>query len=215
MNFRFLQTKVDDMKATILRMVSAAQSQIILAMYMLTDPDLLFLLATKAARGVRVYIIVDETSPVPLTPIIRNGGFVRVDHSSGLFHCKYCLIDRRDFIGGSYNWTTAASKTNREDLVVVTDVEPAQVNAICSDYSALWLRATPVDLQAAYVTPGPIPEPPAGPPKPDPPPVPPADSPVPAAPPVVDAKLDPLGNVWVASGPAVSIVQHAHVTIRR
>lgn len=90
--------------------------------------DLLFQpLLMKAVMGVSVELIVNnddintsDSNNVKLHHLVEKGGAVRLNSSSQLMHDKFCVIDNRVVICGSYNWTNKAEQ-NEESISIFTD----------------------------------------------------------------------------------------------
>ena len=62
-----------------------------------------------------------------------------IDFQPAIAHNKVMVIDRRNVITGSFNFTTAAQKRNAENVLIVLD-DPA----IAEAYAANWQRRSDV-----------------------------------------------------------------------
>ena len=58
-----------------------------------------------------------------------------IDFQPAIAHNKVMVIDRRNVITGSFNFTTAAQKRNAENVLIILD-DPA----IAEAYAANWQR---------------------------------------------------------------------------
>lgn len=102
-----------------------AQHSIKVCMAWLTN-DLLFQpLLLKLRTGVEVDIILNKDdvnlrSKVNFEQFTQMGGRLHWNTSKRLLHHKFCIIDDRVVISGSYNWTNKA-EYNHEDITVYTD----------------------------------------------------------------------------------------------
>lgn len=122
----------------ILREMSQAQSEILVAVYAFTNDDLAWALVQARKRGVKVQVVLDQhfdgenesskgtflsRSKVPIRRVSGsprgNGG-----RDAGLMHQKFAVIDRRVVFTGSYNWTVSAEKLNDENLLFFRDAGP-------------------------------------------------------------------------------------------
>lgn len=119
-----------------------ASSSIKVAMAWFTN-DLLFQpLLMKLNQGVSVEIILNdddinrngETS-IDFTEFINNGGILRWNQSNRLMHDKFCIIDERVVIFGSYNWTLKA-EYNDESISIARD-EPVTLEFYKKKFSSL------------------------------------------------------------------------------
>lgn len=90
--------------------------------------DLLFQpLLLKLRTGVEVDIILNkddvnlsETNKVNFELFMQLGGRLHWNTSKKLLHHKFCIIDGRVVISGSYNWTNKA-EYNHENITIYTD----------------------------------------------------------------------------------------------
>lgn len=105
----------------------AARHTIKICMAWFTD-DLLFQpLLLKLKTGVKVAIISNRdrtncgnTNSVDFRLFEQCGGALYWNETNRLLHHKFCIIDGRVVISGSYNWTNKA-EFNHEDITVYTD----------------------------------------------------------------------------------------------
>jgi len=100
-----------------------AQTEILVAMAWFTNDELFDILLDRANHGVQVSVILPEhadnekldfeildRSPNAEVIKIKNVGY-------GMMHQKFCVIDRKVAINGSYNWSKNA-KNNHENVIV-------------------------------------------------------------------------------------------------
>ena len=90
--------------------------------------DLLFQpLVLKLQNGVEVEIIINDDeinrggeNSLDFSDFIRAGGILRWNKTKQLMHHKFCIIDEKTVIFGSYNWTNKA-EYNEESIAIVKD----------------------------------------------------------------------------------------------
>ncbi|OSO94426.1 hypothetical protein B7O87_03040 [Cylindrospermopsis raciborskii CENA303] len=113
----------EEIQSQILDSIEAAEFCIWVAVAWFTDPVLYNALAKKRREGisVRVILIDDEINrnrsnfkEFPVKWISPEG-----THNN-LMHCKFCVIDLKKVIHGSYNWTNKA-RFNNEQITVIED----------------------------------------------------------------------------------------------
>ena len=106
-----------------------ANSTIRLAVAWFTDPNLFNLICKKAAEGIEVELIIanheiNQESQINFSELKRNGGnlyWIGTGYKyEALMHNKFCIIDNRVLITGSYNWTKKA-KSNHESITVIEE----------------------------------------------------------------------------------------------
>lgn len=109
----------------ILELLEAAQESIDVAMYTFTNSKIAWALAKARERGVRVRVLLDgqEINNKYSKGVFlkRRGIYVVYDRMPGLMHNKFCIIDNKIVITGSYNWTATAEEKNEENIVVIHD----------------------------------------------------------------------------------------------
>lgn len=108
--------------------LSQAESSIYIAVAWLTNRDLFNILVDKAKSGVTVQLLlsndeINQNSSLDFSRLkIGNSvAYLVGDGKSDLMHNKFCVIDRRVVITGSYNWSYKAEKNNHENIVITTD----------------------------------------------------------------------------------------------
>jgi len=116
-------------QATIIEEIRKARFLIWVAVAWLTDKVLLRELANKKAEGVDVQIITqDDEINASLKPrVIRHFGAIYKSPRGAyknLMHHKFCIIDLRTVLHGSYNWTIKA-QYNDETVTVTHSAEHA------------------------------------------------------------------------------------------
>jgi cardiolipin synthase len=126
--------------------IDSAQQSLDVAMYLLSDRDILAALERGHQRGVRIRVMLEE-HPYGTGP--GNHDAVRRLSAAGiatrwsppairLSHDKYAIADRRRALVGTANWTHSAFTRNREYLLLLTD--PAEVAALAALFDADWER---------------------------------------------------------------------------
>lgn len=108
--------------------LSQAESSIYIAVAWLTNRDLFNILVDKAKSGVTVQLLLsnDEINQNSLLDFSRlkignSVAYLVGDGKSDLMHNKFCVIDRRVVMTGSYNWSYKAEKNNHENIVITSD----------------------------------------------------------------------------------------------
>lgn len=101
-----------------------AQSEILVAMAWFTNPELFDILQKKAAEQVKISLIISDQPDNEKLDFealrIMGVKFNRIKNIGyGMMHLKFCIIDRRLAISGSYNWSNNA-KNNHEQVLVTT-----------------------------------------------------------------------------------------------
>jgi len=97
-------------------------------------------LLLKLECGVNIRLIVDSEymfvtgSKVPM--LAQAGVKVIHDHTTGLFHHKFAIIDHKILITGSLNWTRQAIIGNYENVLIMKHEET--ISAYKNEYLRMW-----------------------------------------------------------------------------
>lgn len=123
------QAYFENIKEEIIKEINLAEISIKVAVAWLTDNELFALLCQKADKGVKVELIlmddrINQNSGIDYLLLNSAKGKVwkikQTDHKQPLMHNKFCIIDSKTIINGSYNWTKKA-QINQESITVVKE----------------------------------------------------------------------------------------------
>ncbi|MBO2546006.1 DUF1669 domain-containing protein [Salegentibacter sp. BDJ18] len=119
-------TYFDDISTTIIEKLHSAEKNIRIAVAWFTDKEIIAQLEEIALRNVTIEIIVgdnDINRNVDFSNLISRGVDVLYFpvKGYGIMHHKFCVIDEKLVINGSYNWTLNAKTNNGENIQTVTD----------------------------------------------------------------------------------------------
>jgi hypothetical protein len=100
----------------------SAEFEILIATAWFTDEDLFNILERKLAEGVRIEIIVADNidnEKLDFNILATKGAIVYKipNRGYGTMNQKFCVIDKRIALHGSYNWTMNAKKNNQESII--------------------------------------------------------------------------------------------------
>lgn len=105
-----------------------SRSQVLVAIAWFTDNDLFQILLDLLERDVDVRIILadnDDNKKLDFGKLQRKGAIVHKVKQSGYggMRKRFCVIDKRIAIHGSYNWSINARLKNQESVIVTTHSE--------------------------------------------------------------------------------------------
>jgi len=130
-----------------------AKQTLDVCVYTITDDRLAHALAAARQRGVVVRLITDDDKVDDIGSdihFLKNHGVdVRIDNNVALMHHKFCIVDKRILVNGSFNWTRSASTVNRENIIVTDDV--VLVNGFIKEFQDLWERYQANYLPDGYI----------------------------------------------------------------
>ena len=119
------QAYFSNIRDVILQEISLSEKSIIVAVAWFTDRNLFKALVEALNKGVKVEICIihDDINTgdfsLPWDGFKSAGG--KVFFKKGiLMHNKFCVLDGKDVISGSYNWTKKAAESNEENIVVTS-----------------------------------------------------------------------------------------------
>ncbi len=123
------QAFFDDIQEQITYEINKAKKSVLIAVAWFTDREIFNLLCTKASEKIRVELLltndrINANSGLDYEQLRSLGGFVTLigNRKSGksIMHNKFCVIDAKTIITGSYNWSYQA-KQNHENITVIYD----------------------------------------------------------------------------------------------
>lgn len=106
-----------------------ANESIRIAVAWFTDVKLFKILCSKAKEGLKIELLIARhdinfDSTLNYNDLVENGGklyWIGDDgHYAPLMHNKFCIIDNKVLLFGSYNWTQRA-KSNHESITVIEE----------------------------------------------------------------------------------------------
>ena len=69
--------------------------------------------------------------------LLQAGVPLRMDSSFYAFHHKFCLVDGRVLLNGSFNWTAQAAAGNQENLVIFRN-EADLAASFAAQFERVW-----------------------------------------------------------------------------
>ena len=125
-------------RSVIISKLSDASEEILIAMAWFTNNELLNATIQCLRRGVKVKLILlddiinhcDFGADFNLFIAEKESEFYLYPPSMNFMHHKFCVIDGKTLITGSYNWTNYAENRNLENIVVSDD------SSLISGYTA-------------------------------------------------------------------------------
>lgn len=112
----------------IVSVIDKAKSEIRVQAYGFTSIPIIHALQRAAQRGVDVQALLDKVNDKRYsgaTLLERAGIPVWIDYQPAIAHNKVIVIDRREVVGGSFNYTKAAETRNAENVTFITSAAVA------------------------------------------------------------------------------------------
>jgi len=122
-----LQTYHSNIQEIISRSIQSANNTIKVAVAWFTNNSLMLELEKKLKRNCKVELIIlnDQINfrknGIDFQRFISNGGELYISLGEKTIHHKFCILDDKDILTGSYNWTYKAEKRNFENVVFIKE----------------------------------------------------------------------------------------------
>lgn len=132
----------DNLREVILKNLDLANHTVNVAVAWFTDIKLFNKLIELQRRGVSVQLIItnhhfNDESQNDYSKIENNGGiFIEIGGDYNTMHHKFCIIDHRTLLQGSFNWTKKANESNNETLLVIND-DNQSINEFTEEFERL------------------------------------------------------------------------------
>lgn len=104
-----------------------AKKNVKIAVAWFTNPTLFNLIENLIDNNIQVELILSDeklnfiNEKINFQKLIDKNVSIKVSEFPNLMHNKFCIIDNRILITGSYNWTLKAEKSNYENIIISTD----------------------------------------------------------------------------------------------
>jgi hypothetical protein len=135
-----LITNGSEIKQRIISEINNAKQSIKLAMAYFTDRDIALVIVEAKNRKVEIDIILSSNGQNEIVKLMLKGAGISVHafdtgDARGIMHHKFCLIDQKITINGSYNYSLNASNNNVENIQVSDDL--STYNQFLSEFTRL------------------------------------------------------------------------------
>lgn len=117
----------DNLQQVILKNLDAAQNSVSIAVAWFTDVVLFNKLLEIQTKGISIELIItkhqfndDSLNDYELVSL-NNGVFLEIGGNYNTMHHKFCIVDHKILLQGSFNWTKKANESNNETLLVIKE----------------------------------------------------------------------------------------------
>lgn len=127
--------------------IRGAEREIAALVYKFDESSILNALRHAAENGVRIRIVTDREASGEKGSLVKKarkaGAEIRrLPRRRGKLHAKFLIVDERDVLFGSFNWTQSAAEKNMELLVVQRD--RATVKQFLEIFEGVWQESKPM-----------------------------------------------------------------------
>jgi phosphatidylserine/phosphatidylglycerophosphate/cardiolipin synthase-like enzyme len=101
--------------------INRSKTSIDLQAYRITNNRIKTALVIAWQRGVIVRTVIDKQAKNDVRTLLKEGLPVWIDYKPAIAHNKVIIIDNKQIITGSYNFTEAAEHKNAENALLLSD----------------------------------------------------------------------------------------------
>jgi len=130
----------DDCRRAILDACHSARRSLDICVFTISDNRLSETIIACHKRGITVRIISDDDKShddgSDIHYLSTQGIAVKTDNSPNHMHHKFAIIDKRQLLNGSFNWTRSASERNQENIMI--SHHPKAIAEYQARFEQLW-----------------------------------------------------------------------------
>lgn len=130
----------NDCENAIISAIRKAKSTIKICVFTISENEISEALIRAHKRGINIKIITDNDKINDTGSDIRwlldEGLTIRIDEATSHMHHKFCIVDKKILLTGSYNWTKSAADRNQENILITYD--PKSVKLYLREFEQLW-----------------------------------------------------------------------------
>jgi phosphatidylserine/phosphatidylglycerophosphate/cardiolipin synthase-like enzyme len=124
----------------LITLINNARKEMNIAVYSFTKSDIAQAIVSANQRGVKVRVLMDNEQAAGRYAkdeyLEEHKISVARDKHKAYMHHKFCVIDGRVVITGSYNWSNNATYNNDENMLVIESQELAKI--FNREFERLW-----------------------------------------------------------------------------
>jgi hypothetical protein len=139
-----------NIRKELLQVLCESKNEILIAVYWFTNQELFDCLVSQLSKGIRIKLIIhndyinNRETGLPFQDLIDLGCEFYFSNSENPMHNKFCIIDGRILINGSYNWTYFAEIKNRENILVIRE-EKEVIESFLEEFKRLTSLTTALE----------------------------------------------------------------------
>ena len=124
-----IQAHFLNIRTELLKELNSAEKSLKIAVAWFTNHELFDALLLKCKENISVELILINDSinlrqyGLDFNEFINRGGSLYFGNKENLMHHKFCIIDDKVLINGSYNWTYWAESKNKENITIFKNEE--------------------------------------------------------------------------------------------
>ncbi len=131
----------------IIALLERAKHTIYICVFTISDNNISAAILAAHRRGIEIKIITDNDKAhdkgSDIYDLNRKNIKIKIDRGPSHMHHKYAIIDNKELINGSFNWTRSASKYNQENIIVTNEL--SLIDSFGENFSRLWHKCVDID----------------------------------------------------------------------
>jgi len=137
-----IKAHFQNIRNSIIKEIENANNSIKVAVYWFTNYELFDILYQKQLSGIQCELIIhndyinNRETGLPFQKFVNAGGKFYFSDEENPMHNKFCIIDGKVLINGSYNWTYYAENKNQENVLIIKE-EQDVINDFESEFFKL------------------------------------------------------------------------------
>ena len=133
----------------LIKLMQNTTGDIDIAIYSFTSKELAIALLSEQKKGRKIRLIADRgqgEGKYSMLELVRKNfpvKYLPVTSDRGMMHNKFMIINGKQLVTGSYNWSTNAEKYNYENCLILEDKELIKKYSV--EFEKLWKEAVSYD----------------------------------------------------------------------
>lgn len=131
---------VNDCTKSIIDFIGMAKKSLFICVFTISDNDISRAILAKYHEGIDVKIITDNEKQYDkgsdIQELHQKGVNIKIDETRHHMHHKFAIVDQKQLLTGSYNWTRSAGLYNQENFLILSDA--FAVKSYLNEFYRLW-----------------------------------------------------------------------------
>jgi cardiolipin hydrolase len=127
-------------QAAIITQIKSARVSLHICVFTISDNEITKAIEEAFRKRIDVKIITDNDKTFDRGSDIQQlhdkGVDIKIDRTDSHMHHKFCLIDNKTLLTGSYNWTRSAALYNQENVLITE--ESSLIKSYSKEFDKLW-----------------------------------------------------------------------------
>lgn len=135
----------EECRNAIIYQINKSINQLKICVFTISDDTITQAIVAAHKKGRQIKVITDNDKSLDMGSDIermaKEGIAVKIDNTANHMHHKFMVVDDRNVITGSYNWTQSAARYNHENILLTN--EAGVVKSFLNEFDQLWSEMSP------------------------------------------------------------------------